>query len=96
MNNRTLLFATLALLFIFSCKNESSQTSVSTETSAEHKNFFIHYPSDTINFTGADGKKHGIWLEDNQQVVYNNDTAYPVTDSTIQEVINRLNKQNGY
>lgn len=96
MNNRKFCFALFCLLFVFACGSKSEKSQSTDETTTTSKNFFIRYPSDTINFTGADGKKHGIWLENNQQVVYNNDTAYPVTDSTIQEVVNRLNKQNGY
>jgi len=96
MTKSTILLVAILCLFVIGCAHEPKESTTTGETAKSSKNFFINYPSDTINFTGADGKKHGIWLENDQQVVYNNDTAYPVTSSTIQEVVNRLNKQNGY
>ncbi len=61
------------------------------------ENYQIHYPSDTTNFKDANGHKQGMWIDfknaDRKLILYKNDTAYPYTDSTLQDAIKILNSK---
>lgn len=75
------------------------QFSCSPETKKEEENidiylnpFPINLHSDTLNFTGPNGKKHGIWMVDGKKVVYKNDTAYSINEyTTVEELAKMLN-----
>lgn len=79
-------------VFQFGCSQE-------TKKAEEKKDIYLNpFPisldSDTLNFTGPNGKKHGIWLVDGKKIIYKNDTAYPITDSTtVEELVKILNSK---
>jgi len=84
------------LLLTASCVNKPAETNTTEQ-------FEIKLTFDTINVIDSKGRKQGVWFlfkdtltksEVSDTVVYKNDNAYPVTASTIKEVIENLNKEN--
>lgn len=83
---------TFIFLFVASCGNKISETNTPATTETENDPFVIRLGSDTINYTDANGHKHGLWLVGKDSFIYKNDIPYPVTYLNIEEVINKLNK----
>lgn len=88
----------LASLFIFILIFASSCKTKTDEKKAEeiaYQKFIIRYPTDTINFMDANGHKQGLWVDVNNKnqdrLIYKDDTAYTFTDSTVQDLIKKLN-----
>lgn len=86
---------TLSLLFIFliaSCESKTTETNNTAAVDAKQQ-FVIKYPTDTINYLDANGHKQGLWVDLNtkERVIYKDDTAYTFTDSTVQDLITKLN-----
>lgn len=93
-NNIFLIFATL--LLISSCNQTKTETSTNTSPQTK-QTYIIHYPSDTTNYTDQYNRKQGMWINFNtanpKPILYKNDTAYPYTDSTLQDIIKMLNSK---
>lgn len=94
MKTIKLLIPSTLIFLITSCGNKTTETT-STTAIEERQQFVIKYPTDTLNFLDPNGHKQGLWIDLNtkEQVIYKDDTAYTFTDSTVQELITRLNKK---
>ena len=94
MKKHNSFFVAYTLLFISTaCNNDTT----SNKSAQNMENYKIHFPSDTINFTDQYNRKQGMWIDvnskDKKKTLYKNDTAYPYTDSTLQDVIKMLNSK---
>ena len=62
-----------------------------------HQKFTIRYPTDTVNFTDENGHKQGLWIDvkskNQDRLIYKDDSAYTFTDSTVQDLIKKLNSK---
>ena len=93
MKKHTLILTAcyITQLLTTSCKNAQTETAETKQT------YIIHYPSDTTNYTDQYNRKQGMWINFNtanpKPILYKNDTAYPYTDSTLQDIIKMLNSK---
>lgn len=90
------LFSKYFVLLILASSCNTNTDEKSTEEIAYQK-FIIRYPTDTINFLDANGRKQGLWVDLNSKspdrLIYKDDTAYTFTDSTVQNLIKTLNSK---
>lgn len=91
-NKGIIVLSAFIVLLAISC---NTKTDEKRTTEIANQKFIIHYPSDTINYTDANGLKQGLWIDvkskNQERVIYKNDTAYTFTDSTVQELVQKLN-----
>jgi len=91
-NHLILLLTALTMSLCIACNTNTDENKSNELT---NRKFIIHYPTDTINYTDANGLKQGLWIDLNNKnqdrVIYKDNMAYPFTDSTVQELINKLN-----
>lgn len=90
------LFSKYFVLLILTSACNTKTDEKSTEKIAYQK-FIIRYPTDTINFMDANGHKQGLWIDMNSKnpdrLIYKDDTAYTFSDSTVQDLIQKLNSK---
>ena len=94
MKTIKIFFSLIIISFATSCVNKTTETT-STATVEEKQQFVIKYPTDTTNYLDSNGHKQGLWIDfkTKERVIYKDDTAYTFTDSTVQELIMRLNQK---
>ncbi len=91
MKNIIISKTLIALLLLLACNTRTDEHN--SQNKDEFLNPFpINLHSDTLNYKGLNGKKHGVWLVNGKKIIYKNDTAYPITDSTkVDELVRKLN-----
>ena len=91
-NTGIIVLSAFIVLLAISC---NTKTGENRAKELAYPKFIIHYPTDTINYTDANGHKQGLWVEVNsknqERVIYKDDTAYTFTDSTVQDLVKKLN-----